>query len=425
MVKIVSDFRALAESGRSVRPKSADGSADGQGVRIVVAHPSADLYGSDRMLLESVTALREAAAQVVVVLPAHGPLVNELENVGAVVTIATMGIVRKSALTPRGFGALVIEAFPAVLKAIALIRGSKADILYVNTQVLPLWPLVGRVMRRRTLVHVHEGEENAPRVLRLALAAPAFFANQVIANSRFSQKVLSDSFPVLKGKTIVVHNGVAGPQKPVRAPREMLSGALRLIYVGRISHRKGVDLAVSALIALRSSGLDVELDIVGAIFPGNEDYQAGLERQIEQGGVESHVRWHGFQSDVWGALEAADVVLVTSRLDESFGNVAIEAVLAQRPAVVSAIPGLQEASEGFNSIAFVPPNSVAALAESVEQIYLNWGAWRQESIRDSATAAEKYGPKRYRAALSAAVLGIGARQRTGSTGQPLTEVNEE
>lgn len=40
----------------------------GAGRRVLVAHPSAELYGSDRVLLESVLALRSAGWQVHVAL---------------------------------------------------------------------------------------------------------------------------------------------------------------------------------------------------------------------------------------------------------------------------------------------------------------------------------------------------------------------
>lgn len=43
---------------------------------VLIAHPSADLYGSDRVMLETVDALVAAGRRVVVTLPADGPLVQ-------------------------------------------------------------------------------------------------------------------------------------------------------------------------------------------------------------------------------------------------------------------------------------------------------------------------------------------------------------
>ena len=57
---------------------------------VVLAHPSPDLYGSDRMLVESVRAL-VPARRVVVTLPADGPLSQVLRDAGAEIEIRRVG----------------------------------------------------------------------------------------------------------------------------------------------------------------------------------------------------------------------------------------------------------------------------------------------------------------------------------------------
>ena len=48
-------------------PESA--TLDSAGATVLVIHPSVELYGADRMLLESVAALTEAGWRIVVVVP--------------------------------------------------------------------------------------------------------------------------------------------------------------------------------------------------------------------------------------------------------------------------------------------------------------------------------------------------------------------
>jgi hypothetical protein len=50
---------------------------------VLIANPSADVYGSDLQMLESVAGLRESGWRVVVVLPDRGPLVSRLLELGA------------------------------------------------------------------------------------------------------------------------------------------------------------------------------------------------------------------------------------------------------------------------------------------------------------------------------------------------------
>ena len=50
---------------------------------VLVVHPSSDLYGADRMLLESVRQLVDVHGDVVVAVPGPGPLVPRLLEAGA------------------------------------------------------------------------------------------------------------------------------------------------------------------------------------------------------------------------------------------------------------------------------------------------------------------------------------------------------
>ncbi len=55
--------------------------------RYLVAHPGAELYGSDRVMLDSVAAFVESGADVVVALPETGPLVERITAAGASVEL--------------------------------------------------------------------------------------------------------------------------------------------------------------------------------------------------------------------------------------------------------------------------------------------------------------------------------------------------
>ena len=71
-------------------------------LKVLVAHPSADLYGSDRVLLETIEGLERSGAKVVVTLPSSGLLVPELMRRGARVILCPTPVLRKSMLSPLG-----------------------------------------------------------------------------------------------------------------------------------------------------------------------------------------------------------------------------------------------------------------------------------------------------------------------------------
>lgn len=62
--------------------------------RLMIAHPSADQYGSDLQLLETVVAARAAGWSVLVVVPEDGPLVPMLAKAGAHVVVQRFPVLR-------------------------------------------------------------------------------------------------------------------------------------------------------------------------------------------------------------------------------------------------------------------------------------------------------------------------------------------
>ena len=396
---------------------------------VLMAHPSAELYGSDKMLLESAAGLSARGHQVTVTLPDAGPLVAELERAGVAVELCRTPVLRKSLLSPRGLLALGAASLSGGRQGRALITRLRPDILYVSTQTIPLWNLLGRLSRVPVLAHVHEAEGSAASAFRLGLALPLAAATAVVANSHYAAGVQERSFRPLKGRLRVVYNGVPGPPALV-PPRPELTGAVRLLYVGRISERKGVNVAVQAVLRLRQQGVPVVLDIVGAIYPGYEDFERQLRSTVDQAGAGEAISFHGFQTDVWPYLAAADIALIPSQRDEPFGNTAVEAMLAARPAVVSNTSGLREAAGGYGSVEFVEPGDAGQLAAAVLTIRGNWNRYRDLAAQDARTAADRHGTGTYVDAVAAQLRAAAAsgssrlrlprprRVRDSGTGQP-------
>ncbi|WP_404321524.1 glycosyltransferase [Arthrobacter luteolus] len=375
----------------------------GQRHTVLVAHPSAELYGSDRVLLESVRGLQEGGARVVVTVPAEGPLVSELLECGAEVVLCRTVVLRKALLSPRSLPMLLPACVSATGRMLVLLRRMKPQSVYVSTLTLPLWSVLPRMLGFRVVVHVHEGEESARPLVKRALAAPLLFASQILVNSRFSEAVLHAAQPRLRRRTTVVDNAVPGPSAPPPLRREV-DGDVRLTYVGRLAHRKGVDVAVEAFAELVAAGSAARLDIVGAVYPGNEGYEEQLRQTIRDLGLQDRVHLHGFQPDVWPYLAEADIVLVPSRADEPFGNTAVEAILAGRPAVVSDTSGLREAAGSYGSVRLVPPSDPVAIAEAVEKMLAQWDRYSDLAAADAVLAASRHSPELYRSRIAAQLL---------------------
>jgi GT2 family glycosyltransferase/glycosyltransferase involved in cell wall biosynthesis len=389
---------------------------------VLMVSPGAELYGSDRVFLDSVEAALRAA-DVVVALPGGGPLVAELERRGARVVTCRMPVLRKAALRPVGLVRLVRDAVTGIVPALALLRRYGAGGVLVNTTILPSWLLLARLARRRVICHVHEAEWPGPAILHRLLLLPLRAAHSVVANSRFTHDVLLESVPGLAGRLAVVANPVQGPEAPAAA-RPLLDGPLRLLFVGRLSPRKGPDVAIAVLRELLSRGIDARLTLLGSVFPGYEWFETQL-RSSAADDLAERVDFRGFAADVWPVLEGADVVLVPSVLDESFGNAAVEAVLAARPSVVSDLRGLREAVAGYAAARVVEPGRPDLWADAVEKIAADWQALREAASGDAAQARRRHAPARYRHQLAQLLLARGTRNLPPGTGRGSAPTSEE
>ena len=376
---------------------------------LLVAHPSPDLYGSDRQLLQSVDAAIESGWRVSVVLPAPGPLTALLEQAGADVRFGRFPVLRKADLSPLGVIKLAGRSFAATVRLILLLRKLSPDAVYVNTMTLPVWLMAAKMARVPALCHVHEAEEDQPRPVRVAMTAPLLLAKSVVANSFAAKRAITTVIGRLAPRVSVVHNGVPMPPVTPHPPRDRAPGAPATIaLVGRLSPRKGIDVALDAVGALRGEGRPVELIICGSVFDGYEWYEDELRQRMQSADLAGHVELAGYVHPTWPVLADADIVLVPSRT-EPFGNAAVEGLLSCRPVVASNVQGLAEVILADDTGVLVRPGDAEDLADGIRRMLDQPAKAREMATRGLADAIERFSVTGYRAAIAAELAQVAAR----------------
>jgi glycosyltransferase involved in cell wall biosynthesis len=137
-----------------------------------------------------------------------------------------------------------------------------------------------------------------------------------------------------------IHNGVL----QAAAPPAMPAGKpLRLVFVGGLRPQKGVDLLLEAVGAARGQGVDLALDLVG----DGPDRDA-LQAQAARLGLDDITHFHGVldAAAVADRLQNAHVLVLPSRW-EGMANVALEAMAAGRPVIVSRCGGVDRFVEPY------------------------------------------------------------------------------
>ncbi|SDQ24852.1 glycosyltransferase [Leucobacter chromiiresistens] len=158
-----------------------------------------------------------------------------------------------------------------------------------------------------------------------------------------------------------------------RPPRR--AGAFRVLSLGRLVPRKGVDIAIRALGVLREQGIaDVELHIVGtgdaptgAVGPDAETRR--LADLAESLGVADQVRFLGRvpRDDVPALIRAADAVVCTPWY-EPFGIVPLESMACGTPVVAANVGGLGDTVVHEGTGLLVPPQDPEAVAEAFARL---------------------------------------------------------
>jgi len=338
-------------------------------MRILCVHQGYELYGSDRCFIESVAALRAAwpLAEIDIVLPSEGPIVAPLEEIATRIIIEPLFILRRRSLA--GLLATLPIRLPLALWRAAW-RMRRADLVLINTMVVLDYLFVTRFFPAKTIVHVHEIP--AGLLLRPFRLLLAWTRAEAIFNSRATSAAYQSRHP----RQHIVYNGIVAPSAPCASDYDG-QRPLRLLLIGRINRIKGQDLLIEALTRLpRDVTAKLDVRIVGGTFENDLLREQSLHQSVRAAGLESFVRFEPFASDPKGHYRWSDIVVVPSRMPESLGRVAIEAMAHARPVLAARIGGLAEIVEENKTGWLVTPNDAEALARTLRVIVDHPETWR-------------------------------------------------
>jgi glycosyltransferase involved in cell wall biosynthesis len=320
---------------------------------VLFLHGSNDLYGASRVLLADVKSVVELGHPVRVVLPEEGPLTPLLNAAGAGVEIRPLQILRR--VRPRS-----ALAWPLT----APVRIDPGEVVVLWTLALLSYLPALAVRGASVIVSVHEllpGLVGSALAHLAGLTALRAAGGQVIRPSRLVMANSEATGAWLASHGVRRANVVypaAPPYLPV--PRQP-GGPLRVLIAGRVSGWKGHVEGIDAVARLRQHGVDAELTLVGAPFPGQE---AELHRLLRRVRAAPFSRYLGQVSDITPLLAQHDVLLVSSLRPEPFGLVVLEAWAAGRRVVAPDEGGVAEAARMVHGLVY-RPRDVGAMAAAL------------------------------------------------------------
>ncbi|HUB48838.1 MAG TPA: glycosyltransferase [Acetobacteraceae bacterium] len=158
---------------------------------------------------------------------------------------------------------------------------------------------------------------------------------------------------------------------PSKAPTQLPEGWTRLLFVGRLEARKGIDVLLDVLPQLLARHPNMHVDIVGndrILGPDGRTYRAAFEASA-QTELLTRVWFHGEVTDeqLRGFYRTCDIFVAPSRF-ESFGLILVEAMMYGKPIVACRTGGMTEVAADGETALLARPGDTTSLEECLERL---------------------------------------------------------
>jgi hypothetical protein len=335
---------------------AAERTAAGPPARILFVHPSDELYGSDRVLLDLATTLDRSRFSPRVLISTDvayaGRLSRRLQEAGVPVHRLRIGVLRRRVLTsPARLLRFGFDLVVSTARIATLLLRERVDIVHANTVTVFPAALAARLLGVPVVWHLHEIVADRPGRGAL-LGLMRVLATRVVTVSHAAREQLGSG-----AKAEVIPNGVA-PRPALPFP----AGPPVLACVGRLSRRKGPDVLVRAAARLLPSRPGARVVFTGDEFGGGSELTDELKALAHELGIADRVAFVPFREDVSDAFAEATALVSASVEPESFGLVLLEAMASGRPVVASDLGGPRELVLDGQTGFLVPPGDEEALA---------------------------------------------------------------
>ncbi len=193
---------------------------------------------------------------------------------------------------------------------------------------------------------------------------------------------------------IIVPYGAALDDDGIPSVRPALSGdgPLKILFVGRLVERKGVEVLVRALAGLGTLP-DAELTVIGA-----GERAETIEQTARLHGVADRVHLRGAvtREELVRSYSNHDVFVLPAVLDakgdtEGLGVVLLEALRFERPVIASDVGGIPDIVEHERTGLLVPPGDSTSLASAIESLARDPERARQMAMRGRQVARDRFG----------------------------------
>lgn len=339
-------------------------------------HPSSDLYGASRVLLQSATILKEAGHQPILVISKEGPLRAAFEAEGIKVFVKPLAILRRKYFNLPGVWNRWNSFRTAKKELSALIKSEGIDLIYTNTAAIWVGAIMARKFNLRHIWHLHEIIER-PKFLTKFIGFLANYssAEMVVVSDAVKQhwKTVFDASNIRR-----VYNGFdfsyLDAEQRKEMPEEILGSDLTIGMIARVHFWKGQTYFLEIAGALKALGVKATYVMVGDAYPGYEYLYDEIQKKLDDLGLKGEVVDLGYREDIGHILERLDLFVLPSILPDPLPTTVLEAMSKGKPVVATAHGGALEMVEDQVTGIHIPWDNAREAAEKIKLILTDRGA---------------------------------------------------
>jgi glycosyltransferase involved in cell wall biosynthesis len=318
---------------------------------IVFVSISSDLYGSSKVLLTLILKIKATNEyHPIVCMPyEEGPLKNKLTEAG--IEIVEMPILKltRSMLNSLRFKPFYKEYKQAKTILNRHLNGREIHCVQSNTLATLFGSFYCFENKNYHLVHVHEIMDRPWFVRYLFSFWQLIFANKIVYNSTATATFYNNTIGSLKKKSVKIFNGIDRQSEitqtsEIKTLRDKYFKAnkddILIGLIGRFNRLKGHLLLLDAFTKVVKQHPNSHLCFIGSPPEGQEQFLEKIKLKIDEFKLKEKVTILPFQEDIYKIIDTLDIVIIPSTEPESFGIIAVEAMLSKKPVIATNIGGL-------------------------------------------------------------------------------------
>ncbi len=306
---------------------------------------TSEIGGADIVLLDLIKKIDKKEFAPFVILPKHGPFVNDFIAAGAIVIFQRVSTIFRMRRVIE-FINYFTYFIPNIIKITNIIRKNRIKLVHSNSSVVFSGAFAARLCRIPHLWHVREIFFKAGWISKAVLKVVSTFSDKIICIS----DAVKNTFPekISKKEYIkVIYDGVdenifspENTKKTLRTKYKIGSNALIFGMACRMVPVKGHEMFIKAALPVVKEYPDTKFIIAGDIVRDDFiDYKNKLLLLVKELNIEDNVLFLGNQKGMQHIINDFDVMVLPTISPEPSGRVILEAMSLEKPVIATNFGG--------------------------------------------------------------------------------------